>query len=166
MDATSATARILHDEHMAARTLLGRAEKLLLSHAADAPPALNDVEIRALLGEMISVLGGEIPRHFRFEEAELFPLLEQNGQGDMLAMLQDEHDVILPLARDMVALAKKHRSDGFDAAAWARFRRTGLDLAAQLTDHIEKEEMGLVPLIDELLDEDIDRALAVDYAQA
>ena len=40
----------------------------------------------------------------------------------------------------------------------------GLELAERLTSHAQKEEGALVPLVDDLLDEDTDSAIAMEYA--
>jgi hypothetical protein len=36
----------------------------------------------------------------------------------------------------------------------------------RLLAHVEKEEMSLVPLLDDLLDDETDRALALGYASS
>jgi len=42
----------------------------------------------------------------------------------------------------------------------ARLRALGLELAERLTAHVQKEEMALLPMLEDLLDEDADRELA------
>ena len=41
-----------------------------------------------------------------------------------------------------------------------------LELVERLVSHIQKETMALLPLLDDLLDEDTDRELAMAYASA
>jgi hypothetical protein len=51
-----------------------------------------------------------------------------------------------------------------DGAGWSTLRRSALELAERQVAHIQKEEMSLLPLLEDLIDEDTDRELALAYA--
>jgi hypothetical protein len=63
-----------------------------------------------------------------------------------------------PLAR-----ARAHRLDG---PGWQSLKVSGMELVERLSSHAEKEQAALVPLIDELLDEQTDRELSETYGLA
>ncbi len=44
------------------------------------------------------------------------------------------------------------------------FRALAFELAERLVTHVQKEEMALLPALDDLLDEDADRELQLAYA--
>ena len=48
--------------------------------------------------------------------------------------------------------------------ASAAFQRLALELLERMVSHIQKETMGLLPLLEDLLDEQTDRDLALAYA--
>ncbi len=80
------------------------------------------------------------------------------------ATTRPRHAIILPLGRRVAALARDGGRNGFDAAGWREFRRLGLEFAGLLTAHAEKEEMGLLPVLEEILAPDDDQRLADAYA--
>jgi hypothetical protein len=43
-------------------------------------------------------------------------------------------------------------------------RALALELAERLVSHVQKEEMSMLPALDDLLDEDADRELVLAYA--
>ena len=49
-------------------------------------------------------------------------------------------------------------------AGWEALKRGVLELVERLVSHIQKEEMALLPLLDDLLDDETDRQLAFAYA--
>jgi hypothetical protein len=51
-----------------------------------------------------------------------------------------------------------------DAEGFATLKPLALAFAERLAAHAEKETLGLVPMLDQLLDEDADRELAFSYA--
>jgi hypothetical protein len=179
MDLSFRVTRALHDDHMAVIALLqtvstalggaGRqAEIMTTPETAPAPaPATTHVQIDSrlagILVQLADAVEGEIGAHFALEEDGLFPLLAEAGAGDLGEMLSEEHAIILPLGRRVAALARDGGRNGFDAAGWREFRRLGLEFADLLTAHAEKEEMGLLPLLEEILYSDDDRRLADAY---
>ncbi len=154
------TTRRLHDEHMAAKALLGRLAAALARRAPGDSPEAVDSALGMLLGDLVAQFEAETPGHFGFEEEHLFPRLAAAGDGALGELLGEEHEAILPLAQGLLALAREARGRGFSAQAWAKFHGLGGELAERLGEHIEKEEAGLLPLIDDLLDDDTDAELA------
>jgi len=156
--------RSLHDDHVATLALLARLEALLGRHARNSAPASDDPAVARLLKDLITAVETEIGVHFAFEEEATFPLLAASGGGEMVELLVSEHGSILPLARRLVALAKRARDAGFTAETWSEFHGTGAELIARLVSHVEKEEMGFLPALDEALDESTDGKLALELA--
>ncbi len=156
--------RALHDDHMATMALLERLERLIGRHHPSQPPPQGGADTIRLLQDLIAVIDTEIGPHFAFEEECVFPLLGEGGDSEMGSYLVEEHQAILPLARHVVAIAKTARAAGFAADTWAQFHAAGAELVERLVSHVEKEEMGLLPALDELLDEEADGRLAVEFA--
>jgi len=143
----------LHEEHLATVQLWGRLEQALAARLAEA-------EVLALCRQCAAALGDEVSRHFGFEERELFPRLAAAGEGDIAALLAEEHDAI------------RHAADAFTAqvssatTVSAPLRTLGLELAERLVAHVQKEEMALLPALEDLIDEETDRELALAYAES
>ena len=156
------TSRALHDDHAVNLQLLGRAEQAF-GRAAGAGAA-SDAELLKLLALLARELEHDVKRHFEFEEQELFPRLTESGDGGMAALLMEEHVAIRAVAAELLPLAHAAPVIGLDAAGRDALKRTVLELAERLVSHIQKEEMALLPLIDDLLDEETDRQLAFGYA--
>jgi hypothetical protein len=57
------------------------------------------------------------------------------------------------------------RAQGFDAARWDEFRHVGQDLCAQLVPHAQKEEMALLPVLDENMDAETEARLYENYVE-
>jgi len=159
MELTSRVAQVLHQEHVAVISLMGNLESLVIGEL----PETIDSKTSLLLGNLFAAIEGEITNHFTFEEGDLFPLLTEEGDGDMADLLCEEHAVILPLGREVARRARNARSDGFTAQSWREFKRFGAEFAERLSSHAQKEELGLVPLLDETLDDDEDARLADRY---
>jgi len=80
---------------------------------------------------------------------------------ELVDLLVAEHRALLPLADRAVALGSRGRAAGFAPEAWAEFHAVAAALAGQLAAHVEKEEMALLPALDDLLDVETDSALAL-----
>ena len=139
--------RRLHEEHDATLALWGRVEAALAAGKHDA----------LLLKSAAAALAHELDHHFRFEEQELFPRLAAAGEGDIGELLREEHEVIRAAGSQFISLI---REDVLDP----RIKPVGLELAERLVAHVQKEEMSLLPALDDLLDEDADSELSVSYA--
>jgi hemerythrin-like domain-containing protein len=156
--------RSLHDDHVATLALLGRLEALLGRHSRTSAPKAGDPEVARLLKDLITAVETEIGVHFAFEEESAFPLLAAANDREMVELLTGEHGLILPLARRLTAIAKRAREAGFTAESWSEFHATGAELIARLVSHVDKEEMGFLPALDEALDQDTDGKLALELA--
>jgi hemerythrin-like domain-containing protein len=154
--------RRLYEEHIAVLALLERLEQALTR--LHAPPAAGDPVWSLLLPQLETALRHEVTRHFALEEEQLFPRLHQHGEGDLAELLLEEHGVIREVAGALIGLLPRARSGQLDAPGWQAFKLSGLELAERLSSHAQKEQGSLVPLVDEILDEETDGALAMEYA--
>ena len=141
MESSRHIIRRLHEEHEATLALWGRVEQSIVSGKPDP----------ALLRQADAALEHEVTRHFEFEEKVLFPRLEAAGEGDIAELLTEEHAAIRSAAARFAALLD---SDP---------KATALELAERLMSHIQKEEMSLLPALDDLLDEAADQELTEAY---
>lgn len=146
----------LHEEHLATIQLWGRLEQ---SIAARVP----EDELDRLLRNCSAALAEEVTRHFEFEEKELFTRLAQAGDGDIAELLTEEHETIRSGARALRELLALPQGD---AAARQRLRALALELAERLVAHVQKEEMALLPALEDLIDEETDRELVLAYANS
>jgi iron-sulfur cluster repair protein YtfE (RIC family) len=143
---TRQVSRRLHEEHVATLALWSRVESALAAGKADP----------ALMRAAAASLAEEIAHHFDFEERELFPRLAEAGEGDIAELLKEEHATIRDAAARFMALSRGDFSP--------ELRTLGLELAERLVSHVQKEEMSLLPALDDLLDEAADGELAAAYA--
>jgi|UniRef100_A0A8J4HAF7 hemerythrin-like domain-containing protein len=157
-------ARALHDEHQATLALLARLEALLGQHGPAVVPDAAAAPVATLLRALARAVALEIGPHFAFEEIHLFPLLADSGAAEMVALLSAEHAAIIPYTKRLAELARQGQLAGFDAVSWAAFHAAGAALAGSLAAHVEKEEMGLLPALDALLDAETDGRLALELA--
>lgn len=139
--------RRLHEEHDAVIALCARLSTTLAAGRSDG----------ALMRDAAAALAGEVERHFAFEERDLFPRLAAAGEGDMVELFLEEHVAIRAAAERFIALVKRN-------AAHAELKPVGLELAERLAAHAQKEEMSLLPTLEDLLDEGTDHELACAYA--
>lgn len=152
MSLSSQVSRVLDEEHRATIDLLGRAEQLLRS-GADAPWP-------ALAAELARHLERDVGRHFDFEERQLFTRLADVGDGGMVALLTEEHDAIREVAAELLPLAR----DAAGGTLAPALKPLVMELVERQVSHVQKETMALLPMLDDLLDPDTDRALAFEYA--
>ena len=155
----------LHDEHQATLALLDRLEKLLARHRRGSPPQLGDPGLAALFADLPAALEGEVQRHFAFEEDEIFSFLEAAGEAEIGAHLTDEHRVIRPVGLKLAARARIAGGQGFDAPGWDEFRGLAQDLCDRLRAHVDKEEMALLPLLEETMDAETEARLYQEYVE-
>jgi len=158
MNFSRQVSRVLDEEHRANLALLGRVEQAM-ARAPRRDPALG-----ALIGDFVRALEQDIERHFRFEEETVFPRLADAGDGDMAALMLDEHAAIREVAAELIPLARAAIAGTIDDAGWTHLRRCTMELIERQVAHIQKETMGLLPALDDLLDEETDRELAFSYA--
>jgi iron-sulfur cluster repair protein YtfE (RIC family) len=139
--------RRLHEEHVATLALWGRLEAALAAGRHDA----------ALLKSAAASLERELDRHFRFEEAELFPRLAEAGEADIGELLREEHETIRAAGMRFIKLVSNEITN-------PEVKRLGLELAERLVSHVQKEEMALLPALDDFIDEETDHELDSAYA--
>ncbi len=157
-------ARMLHEEHVAVLALLRRLEAALARHGLDPPAEGDDPTMGRLLDDLAAAIEVEIATHFAFEEDAVFPVLVAHGEGELAAQLAEEHRVIRPAGARLARAARAARADAFTGESWPAFRRDAADFAQRLARHAEAEEAALVPLLDDLIDEDQDGRLSMAYA--
>ena len=160
MDHRSLVSRALDDEHRANLALLDRVEQ-----AFGRMRVRGSDELRTLAGALARQVEQDIGRHFAFEESELFPRMTDAGDGDMAALLAEEHASIRAVADELLPLARAAEEGTLDTAGWDALARGALEIAERQVAHIQKESMALLPLLDDLLDENDDRELAFAYAE-
>jgi hemerythrin-like domain-containing protein len=153
----------LHDDHMTTISLMERIETALPRLGRKSPPDVGDAGLSSLLSDLFVAMQNEVTSHFAFEEENLFTRIEAMGETPMIHMLRGEHEIIRPMAAELMQSVTAARSDGFTPESWAAFYDLGLDLAERETFHIQKEEMGFLPLLEQIIDEDDDKQLCRDY---
>ena len=164
MDFTNRVCQSLHDEHMATIALFERVEQLLARHKRADPPDAADPGVARLLRDVGTWVDTEIKRHFDFEEKELFTYLDERGDKSLGTSLSDEHGMILPLGARLGSLAREAARRPLHPATWEEFWRSGQELAALIRSHVQKEEMALLPVIEDAMDPDTDARLYQEYA--
>lgn len=163
MDYERGINRMLHDEHVATLALLERIESTLAAHRKATPDA-GSPEIAGVLRDLASAVETDINNHFSFEQEELFTRLREAGDTGMTFILQEEHDVILPLGQRVSEIARSALENGFSDESWAEFRQLASELIERMISHIQKEEMGLLAAIEQMLDEEADGEVMMRYA--
>jgi hemerythrin-like domain-containing protein len=155
------TSRRLHDEHVAVIALLERFTQALTRLSG--PPPSGDPVWSLLLPQLVSALKHEVSGHFALEETALFPLLRAHGAAELAELLLEEHGVIREVSQPLLELLKLARAGSLDGGGWKELRRLGLELADRLGAHAQMEQGALVPLIDELLDDETDLEIWNSY---
>ena len=162
MQSSGQVSQALDSEHRNNLDVLGRVEQALARSAG----AATDGELARLLPAFVRLIEQDIGRHFDFEESELFPRMAESGDGDMAELMREEHDAIREVAAEVLPLARRAAAGSLDRAGFDALRRGASELIERQVAHIQKETMALLPLLDDLLDEDLDRDLAFAYASS
>ena len=152
----------LDTEHRANIDLLGRVEQAFARTRRTG--IAHDADLGKLAGALVRQIEQDIGRHFDFEERELFPRLADAGEGDIAALLAEEHEAIRAVAAEVLPLARAAATATLDDAGWDALKRGAFELVERQVAHIQKETMALLPMLEDLLDEDSDRELAFAYA--
>ncbi len=163
MDFDRRIARRLHEEHLASLALLGRLEAAL-AQATRRPPAADDAAWGALVRDVAAAYAEEVEHHFDFEERELFPRLAAAGEPGIGHLLAEEHETIRATAAALLPALRATLAGATAGPAWATLQARGFELVERMQSHIQKEEMALLPMIEDLIDEETDEALAMAYA--
>lgn len=165
MDFSRRVAQLLHEEHLATIVTIEALEGLIARTRRNIPDVKED-GVKRILRRATDTIELEVGNHFTFEENELFTRLADMGDVGIGEHLSEEHRAILPLAGQVAGLAREALNAGFNADSWAQFRTLGGELIERMLAHIQKEEMALLPMLEELLDPDTDMELSESYAQA
>jgi hemerythrin-like domain-containing protein len=164
MDFRCQTNRRLYDEHVATIELLARVERVLTGRADAYPPPAGDANWQAFARTVLGALEVEVARHFEFEERELFPRLQAAGNGDLVALLNEEHETIRAVAKPLADRLRASLAGAAQPADWQAMKTLGLELAERLASHAQKEDGALLSVLEDLLDEETDRELFAAYA--
>jgi hemerythrin-like domain-containing protein len=160
MEFSNRVSQKLHDEHVATVAMMERLERLAMRRD---PPDLADSGVARVLSDLASEFEGEVWRHFDFEEQELFSYLAAAGDAEIGRHLTEEHEIIRPLGARLLELARAAKGSGFDPAAWAEFRKLAQELTERMLSHVQKEEMALVPMLEEAMDAETEARLYESY---
>jgi len=164
MDFLRQTNKRLYEEHAATLQLLARVERVFTGRAGAYPPAAGDTGWPAFARTLLSAIEVEVARHFEFEERDLFPRLEEAGDGDLVALLNEEHDTIRAAAQPLAGLLRQALGDGLQPQQWQAMKTLALEFSERLGSHAQKEDGAFLPVLENLLDEDTDRELFGNYA--
>ena len=160
MDFARQVSACIHREHLETLGLLERVEAALAK--AKAAPMPGDAAWARLLRELDTNLANEIGRHFGFEEEDLFPLLASGGDRDIASLLAEEHAAILALAKRMIPALRAFLA-GNATQGWPALREMALELVERQVAHIQKEEMSLLPVLEDMLEPEQDAEMLTRY---
>ncbi len=164
MDFQCQTSKRLYEEHATTLQLLARVERVFTGRGSAYPPVAGDAEWAAFARTLVSAIEIEVARHFEFEERDLFPRLEEAGDGDLAALLDEEHVTIRAVAQPLAELLRQALAGGLQPQQWQTLKTLALEFSERLGSHAQKEDGALLPVLDNLLDEDTDRELFGAYA--
>jgi hemerythrin-like domain-containing protein len=155
----------LHEEHRASIALMERLEQFLARHRQTKPPLADERGLGQLLSDLSTGVEAEVQRHFAFEENSLFSYLEAIGDEAIGVHLTEEHNAMRPIGSELAGLARDAAARGFDELAWKRFRLLGQELCDRMLVHVQKEEMALLPLLEEYMDAETEARLYQEYVE-
>ena len=157
------TAQLLHEDHQRTIVVIESLDQMI-ARARKKAPDTGDPVVRQTLDNAARTIEEEIGQHFGFEEDELFTRLEDMGDVSIGEHLRDEHRALLPLGQTVGEMARTALEHGFNDESWATFRNVSGELIERMFAHIQKEEMALLPAIEDLLDAETDMELSTAYA--
>ncbi len=159
------TAQLLHEDHQETITVIEALDQLIAKSRKKAPDT-GDAMVKKAISQAADKLEEEVNRHFDFEETELFTRLEEMGDVGIGVHLREEHRALSPLCHSVAEQARVALQNGFDDATWNEFRTIAAELIERMFAHIQKEEMALVPALEDLLDPETDMELSAAYADS
>jgi hemerythrin-like domain-containing protein len=165
MSFTNRISQTLHDEHGATVALMERLEQLLARGRRGGPPDTSDSNVARLLSDLSTGVAAEVERHFAFEEDHLFTYLAEMGDVGIGAHLTSEHAAMRPLGARVATIARSAAAKGFTPAEWEEFTRLGQQLGDLMLQHVQKEEMALLPVIEETMDAETEARLYQEYVE-
>ena len=165
MSFTRRTAQLLHEDHQATIEVIEALDQMI-AKARKAPPDAGDPVVQKTLQSASTAIEDEVRNHFAFEEDELFTRLENMGDVGIGAHLRSEHAALLPLGETVAKGARDALENGFSDQTWPPFRNAAAELIERMFAHIQKEEMALLPALEELLDPETDMKISTAYEEA
>jgi len=159
------TAQLLHEEHQATIAVIESLDQLLEKSRKKAPNAA-DPSVAKTLNATGNAIEEEVSNHFEFEENELFTRLEDMGDVGIGTHLREEHRTLLPLGKSVAEKARDAMANGFTDETWTEFRTVSAELIERMFAHIQKEEMALLPALEDLLDAETDMEISTAYAES
>ena len=164
MSYTNRISQTLHDEHGATVALMERLEQML-ARGRRGPPDKADSNVARLLSDLAAGMEAEIERHFAFEEEHIFTYLEAIGDTGIGEHLTSEHAAIRPIGTRVAEMARAAAAGGFTPDEWEEFRRVAQDLGDRMLAHVQKEEMALLPVLEENMDPETEERLYQEYVE-
>lgn len=165
MSYTNRISQTLHEEHGATVALMERLEQMLARGRRGGPPDIADGNVVRLLSDLSASMEAEIGRHFAFEEDHIFAYLEAIGDAGIGEHLTGEHAAMRPIGTRVAELARAAAANGFTQAEWEEFARLARDLSDLMLAHVQKEEMALLPVIEENMDAETEARLYQEYVE-
>lgn len=165
MQYTRSVPRLLHDEHIGTIALIDRIENVVLNQR-EVPPSATEGDVAAVIRRLVASIDAEVMNHFGFEENTLFPFLTERGEANIGMLLEEEHNLMRDVGYDIARLAKEAREAGYTAQSWGEMRRLCGEWAERMMSHVQKEEMALLPILEDILDADADAELVALYTEA
>lgn len=164
MSYTNRISQTLHEEHGATVALMERLEQML-ARGRRGPPDRADGNVARLLSELAAGMEAEIERHFAFEEEHIFTYLEAVGDTGIGEHLTGEHAAMRPIGKRVAEMARAAAANGFTPAEWEEFKPLARDLGDLMLAHVQKEEMALLPVIEENMDAETEERLYQAYVE-
>lgn len=155
----------LHEEHRATVALMERLEQMLARWRRGGPPDRADPGVARLLSDLSNAVEAEVERHFVFEEEHIFTYLKAIGDADIGEHLTNEHVSIRPVGAAVATMARSAALNGFTPVEWETFMRLGQELSDRMLAHVQKEEMALLPVIEENMDAETEAQLFQQYVE-
>lgn len=165
MNFSSRIAQLIHEDHSETVALIELLEDMI-AKAGRKTPDIADDTVNKTLKKTADLIAHETRHHFQFEENKLFPILEEAGDQAIGAHLREEHAAILPLGEQVESMANSALADGFNDRSWSDFRNLTGEMTERMLAHIQKEEMALLPLLEDMLDPETDMELSEAFAAA
>jgi hypothetical protein len=130
----------LHDEHCTTVALLERVQHMLERHPRGNRPDPNDRAVAQLLTEISTAL--------RWTSS----VISRSRRGGFF-----------PTSTRMAMMPSALTSPKSMRRCWDEFRKIGQDFCPRLIAHAQKEDMALLPLLDEAMDAETEARLYDEY---
>ena len=82
----------------------------------------------------------------------------------MAALFEEEHTTIRAVAQPLADLLRQALAGALAPPQWQTLKTLALEFSERLGSHAQKEDGALLPVLEQLLDEETDRELFGAYA--